>query len=205
MVAQTARTEFAQALKAVATERGLDVEVILETIRKAIIAAYKRDAREQGEQGEETEELQYEVEIDPVSGEAKIYSYEEGKHNKKKDITPPGFWRIAAQTAKQVIHQKIREAEKDAVLEEFSDRVGSLISGMILRFDGPNVRVDMGRTEGLMPKDERVPTERLNLSQRLSFLLKEIRETLKGKQIFLSRADPEFVKKLFSREVPELS
>ena len=69
---------------------------------------------------------------------------------------------------------------------EFEGRVGSLISGMILRFDGPDVRVDLGRTEGIMPKDERVPTERLNLSQRLSFLLKEIRETLKGKQIFLS-------------------
>ena len=205
MVAQTARTEFAQALKAVATERGLDVEVILETIRQAIIAAYKRDAREQGEEGEEAEELQYEVEIDPVSGEAKIYSYEEGKHNKKKDITPPGFGRIAAQTAKQVIHQKIREAEKDAVLEEFSDRVGSLISGMILRFDGPNVRVDMGRTEGLMPVEERVPNERLSLSQRLTFLLKNIVEGPRGKEVILSRADPEFVKKLFSREVPELS
>src|SRR3989344_2502029 len=110
MVAQTARTEFAQALKAVATGRVLDVAIILDTIKQAIIAAYKRDARDKGE---EVEELAYDVELDPVSGEAKIFSFEEGKEKEKKDITPPGFGRIAAQTAKQVIHQKIREAEKD--------------------------------------------------------------------------------------------
>ncbi|EKD62889.1 MAG: hypothetical protein ACD_52C00026G0010 [uncultured bacterium] len=202
MVAQTARTEFAQALKAVATERGLDVDVILDTIKQAIIAAYKRDARDRGE---EVEELVYEVELDPVSGEAKIFSFEEGKEKKKKDITPPGFGRIAAQTAKQVIHQKIREAEKDAVLGEFSDRMGSLVSGMILRFDGPNVRIDLGRTEALMPAEERIPNERLSLSQRLTFLLKNIVEGPRGKDVILSRSDPEFVKRLFSREVPELS
>src|SRR3989344_4935751 len=108
MVAQTARTEFAQALKAVATERGLDIDVILETIKQAIIAAYKRDARDRGE---EVEELLYEVELDPVSGEAKIFQLpsEDDKKSRKarsasgrKDITPPGFGRIAAQTAKQV-------------------------------------------------------------------------------------------------------
>ena len=211
MVAQTARTEFAQALKAVATERGLDVGVILDTIKQAIIAAYKRDARDRGE---EVEELEFEVELDPINGEAKIFqlpSEEEQKTAKskspcgRKDITPPGFGRIAAQTAKQVIHQKIREAEKDAVLEEFSDRIGSLVSGMILRFDGPNVRIDMGRTEALMPAEERVPNERLALSQRLTFLLKDIVEGPRGKDVILSRADPEFVKRLFKREVPELS
>ena len=76
---------------------------------------------------------------------------------------------------------------------------------MILRFDGPNVRVDMGRTEALMPADERIPNERLSLSQRLTFLLKAIVEGPRGRDIILSRADPEFVKKLFKREVPELS
>lgn len=199
---QTPRTEFAQALRAIATERKLDAEVILETIQQAIIAAYKRDARERGE---ETEELEYEAEIDPKSGEAKIFSYPADKPEEKKDITPPGFGRIAAQTAKQVIHQKIREAEKDAIMGEYSSRVGSLISGMILRFDGADVRVDLGRTEGLMPSEERVPNERLTPNQRLTFLLKEIKETLRGKLLILSRADPDFVGKLFAREVPEIS
>lgn len=197
------RTEFAQALKAIAAERGLEASVVLETIKHAIIAAYRKDAKEKGE---ETEEFEFEVEIDPRNGEAEIFSWPEGKPEEKKDVTPPGFGRIAAQTAKQVIHQKIREAEKDSIMDEFSGRVGSLISGMILRFDGPDVRVDIGRAEGIMPADERVPNERLSPNQRLTFLLKEIKENItKGKQIILSRADPEFVKKLFEREVPEIS
>ncbi|RLC32516.1 transcription termination factor NusA, partial [Candidatus Woesebacteria bacterium] len=86
-----------------------------------------------------------------------------------------------------------------------SGRVGTLISGMILRFDGPDVRIDLGRSEGIMPASERAPNERLSANQRLTFLMKDIIETPKGKQIILSRADPEFVKKLFAREVPEIS
>lgn len=199
---QTPRTEFAQAIRAIATERGLDASVIMETIKQAYIAAYKRDARELGV---EVDEFEYDVEIDPASGEAKVFSFPPEKPEEKKDVTPPGFGRIAAQTAKQVIHQKIREAEKGVIMDEFSGRVGSLISGVILRFEGPDVRVDLGRAEGLMIASERVPNERLNPSQRLAFLLKEINDTPKGKQIILSRGDAEFVKKLFEREVPEIS
>lgn len=198
---QTPRTEFAQALKAIATERGLDADVIIDTIKQAIIAAYKRDARDKGE---EVEELMYDVELDPVNGEAKIFAWEEGKDEEKQDVTPPGFGRIAAQTAKQVIHQKIREAEKSSIMDEFSGRIGSLVSGIILRFDGPNVRVDLGRTEGIMPSDERTPNERLSPNQRLTFLLKDIVESPRGKDVILSRADPNFVKMLFAREVPEI-
>lgn len=209
---QTPRTEFAQALRAIASERGLEPDVILDTIKQAIVAAYKRDARERGE---DTEVYDFDVELDPTNGEAKVFSWpmpaedatEEEKEKAKEqrhDVTPPGFGRIAAQTAKQVIHQKIREAEKGAVMDEFSGRVGGLITGMILRFDGPDVRVDLGRTEGIMPKEERVPNERLNPNQRLTYLLKEIQDTLKGKQIILSRADARFVQKLFEREVPEM-
>lgn len=199
---QTPRTEFAQAIRAIATERGLDASVILDTIKQAIIAAYKRDARELGE---EVDELEFDVDIDPSSGEAKIFSFPPEKPEKRKDVTPPGFGRIAAQTAKQVIHQKIREAEKGVIMDEFSGRVGSLISGVILRFEGPDVRVDLGRAEGIMVASERVPNERLNPSQRLTYLLKEINDTPKGKQIILSRADSEFVRKLFEREVPEIA
>jgi N utilization substance protein A len=192
---QTPRTEFAQALKAIANERGLDPSVILETIKEAIVAAFKRDAREQGE---DVEEEIYTVEIDPKDGGAKVF-------HEGRDVTPPGFGRIAAQTAKQVIHQKIREAEKGAIMDEFSGRVGTLISGMVLRFDGPDVKIDIGRTEAIMPASERIPNERLSLNQRLSFLLKEIKEGLRGKDIILSRADPLFVEKLFAREVPEIA
>jgi N utilization substance protein A len=199
---QTPRTEFAQALKAVATERGLDASVILETIKQAIIAAYRRDAKERGD---DTEEMEFEVEINSVNGEAKVFSWPTEKPKEKKDVTPPGFGRIAAQTAKQVIHQKIREAEKGAVMDEYSDKIGNLLFGMVLRFDGPNVRVDLGRTEAIMPVEERIPNEILSLNQRITFLLKEIQDTPKGKEIILSRADPKFVEKLFAREVPEIS
>ena len=212
---QTPRTEFAQALRAIATERGLDPDVIIDAVKQAIIAAYKRDAKDKGE---EVDLMGFDVEIDPRNGEAKIFAWPipapaEGeeivvvppaKPEDKKDVTPPGFGRIAAQIAKQVIHQKIREAEKGVIMDEFSLRVGGLISGMVLRFDGPDVRVDLGRTEGVMPADERVPNEKLNSNQRLTFLLKDIIETLRGKQIILSRADPVFVQKLFEREVPEI-
>ena len=204
------RTEFAQALKAIATERGLSADVILDTIKQAIIAAYRRDAKERGE---DVESMVFEVELDSVTGEAKVFAWsapedEEGdpdEHkDQRKDVTPPGFGRIAAQTAKQVIHQKVREAEKSSIMDEFSERIGSLISGTVLRFDGPNVRVDLGRTEGLMQASERVPNEHLAGSQRMTFLLKDIEETPRGRQIMLSRADSEFVKKLFAREVPEI-
>ena len=199
---QTPRTEFAQALKAIATERGLDPNVILATIKEAIVAAYRRDAREHGD---ETEDLEFDVELNPGNGEARIFAWPADAPKKKKDVTPPGFGRIAAQTAKQVIHQKIREAEKGAIMDEFSGRIGTLISGMVLRFEGPNARVDIGRTEAIMPAEERIPNERLNLNQRFSFLLKAIEEGPKGKEIILSRADPLFVEKLFAREVPEVS
>lgn len=190
------RTEFNQALKAIAQERGLDASVILDAIKQAIIAAFRRDQKEAGI--EYAEEAEFDAQIDSLDGGAKVLV--DGK-----DVTPPGFGRIAAQTAKQVIHQKIREAERGVIMEEFTGKVGSLVTGIVLRFDGPNVRVDMGRTEGFMPAEERVPSERLSLGQRLTFLLKDIRETIKGKEIILSRADSQFVVKLFAREVPEIS
>jgi N utilization substance protein A len=214
---QTARTEFSQALKAVAQERGLDPDIILDTIKQAIIAAYKRDAKEQGI---EVDNYEYDADIESVNGETKVYAWEtvdlalsldeQEKQRKvnmkaKRDVTPPGFGRIAAQTAKQVIHQKIREAEKGAIMDEFQEKVGSLVSGLILRFDGPNVRVDLGRTEAIMFSEDRIPTERLNLNQRLSFLIKAINDTGRGKEIFLSRAAASFVEKLFAREVPEIA
>jgi N utilization substance protein A len=207
------RTEFSQALKAIAQERGLDPDVILSTIKEAIIAAYKRDAREQGV---EVDTFDYDAVIDSVNGETRVFAWplpaedatekqKEKAQKEKRDVTPPGFGRIAAQTAKQVIHQKIREAEKGAIMEEFEEKVGSLVSGLILRFDGPNVRVDLGRTEAIMAAEDRIPNERLNLNQRLTFLIKSINETPRGKEIFLSRANPMFVEKLFAREVPEIS
>lgn len=201
-MAITPRTEFAQALKAVATERGLEPDVVMETMRQAIAAAWRRDRREHGE---DTDSMDVEVEMDDVSGETKVFAWPIEEPDKRADVTPPGFGRIAAQTAKQVIHQKIREAEKASVMDEYSGRIGGLISGMVLRFDGPNVRVDLGKTEGRMPSEERISLERLSPNQRLTFLLKNIEDGPRGKELILSRADPQFVVKLFEREVPEIA
>ncbi len=185
------RSEFALALNQVALERGIDVQVVLESIQAAILAAYRKDYG-----GKELEEI--DVKINSDTGEAKVF-----KEN--KDITPPGFGRIAAQTAKQVILQRIREAEKKAVIAEFSARVGSIINGMILRFDGTNIIVDIGKTEAVMPSSEQTPTEHYHLNQRLTFYIEGIKETPRGSQIVVSRANKELIKGLFNREVPEVT
>lgn len=198
-MAQRARSEFAQALAAVAAERGIDPSIVLESIKAAIVAAYRRDAREHGE--EVTDEEEFQAELNPDTGEASVFADREGK---KVEVTPPGFGRIAAQTAKQVIRQKIREAERESVLSDYEVKVGQLVSGIILRFEGQDVRVDLGKTEAILPHPERIPTERFDSGQRLTFLIKEIREGARGREIVVSRASPLFIQKLFEREVPEL-
>lgn len=194
------RTEFSAALAQIAAERGISPEVIMETIKTAILAAYRRDARERGLTIEETDE--FEIELGFESGEVKIFKLMDGK---KEDMTPPGFSRVAAQTAKQVIAQKIREAEKSAIMDEYSKRSGALVSGLILRFDGPNVIVDIGKTEAVIPPIEQVRNENYRSGQRLTFYLIGVQEGLKGPQIIVSRASAELVKELFKREVPEVS
>lgn len=185
------RSEFSLALNQVATERGIDPAVVLDTIKAAIIAAYRKDYG-----ADELELLT--VEINPDTGEAKVLK-------EAKDITPPGFGRIAAQTAKQVILQRIREAEKQAVLSDFSMKVGTIVPGMVLRFDGPNVIVDIGRTQSIMPPQEQNPGERYHLNQRLTFYIEGIRETMRGSEIVVSRANKGLVEGLFKREVPEVA
>ena len=187
----TVRSEFSLALNQVATERGIDPTIVIETIKAAILAAYRKDYGA-------SELEQFVVELNPDSGEAKIFK--DGK-----DITPPGFGRIAAQTAKQVILQRIREAEKQAVLADYSTKVGAIVPGMVLRFDGPSVIVDIGRTQAVMPPQEQSQGERYHLNQRLTFYIEGIRETGRGNEIIVSRAHKGLVEGLFKREVPEVA
>lgn len=193
-----ARTEFALALNQICHERGIKPEVVLSTIEEAVLAAFRKDFGLD-------EEKEYGVEIDPDTGETRIFSWPERKPKKKKEVTPPGFGRIAAQVAKQVILQKIREAEKNAILDEFAKRVGTLTNGMVLRFEGPSVIVDIGKTEAVMPPEEQVRNEHYRFNQRLTLFIKDIRETTKGKRIIASRADKGLIEGLFRREVPEVS
>jgi N utilization substance protein A len=198
-VSRTARTEFASALAQVAHERGIDVELILESIKTALIAAFRKDYPQQF-----AADWTYEVQIDPVTGESKIFGVPP-TGGKKTEVTPPGFGRIAAQTAKQVILQKIREAEKSAVLGEYEKRLGTLVNGMVLRFDGPNVIVDVGKSEATMPPQEKIPSENYHINQRLVFFLADIRETMRGREIIVSRAAKGLIEALFKREVPEVA
>lgn len=185
------RSEFYLALNQVATERGVSVEDILETVRNAILAAYRKDHPE-------IESEEYSVELNKNSGEAHIM------HN-GKDVTPPGFGRIAAQTAKQVILQKVREKEKEAIISDYKTRIGSVLNGMVLRFAGPNVIVDVGKTETVMPPTEQIGAEKYHINQRLSVVLLDIREGTRGQELVVSRSNPSLLEGLFKREVPELA
>ncbi|MBI2431041.1 MAG: transcription termination factor NusA [Candidatus Levybacteria bacterium] len=185
------RSEFALALNQVATERGVDVSVVLETVKNAILAAYRKD-----HPGIEIEE--YSATLNQQTGEAHIL-------HKDKDVTPPGFGRIAAQTAKQVILQKIREKEKEAIVTDYRTRIGTVVSGMVLKFQGPNVIIDVGKTEAVMPPQEQIPNEKYHLNQRLSVYLLTIREGLRGEEIVVSRAANGLLEGLFKREVPEVA
>jgi len=186
------RSEFYLALNQVSTERGIEVDVILDAVKNAILAAYKKDH----EVDEENDVC--DVTLNQNTGEARVLVNE-------KDVTPPGFGRIAAQTAKQVILQKVREKEKEAVLSEYRDKIGSLVNGMVLRFAGPNIIVDLGKTEALMPISEQIQNEKYYVNQRLVFYVVEIRDGMKGEEVIVSRSNNGLLEGLFKREVPEIA
>ncbi len=195
------KTEFAAAVAQIAGERNIDVQSILDSIEFGLISAYKRDQKEH--EIEVPEDAQFTVELAPESGSFKVYQID---GDKKKDVTPPGFGRIAAQTAKQVIDQKIHEAEKETVIVEFQKKIGSLVPGIVLRSDPYKMIVGVGKTEGICPKDDQIRGETIQLGSRKWFLLKSIiKDDLGKSEIILSRRDPEFIKQLFVREVPEVA
>lgn len=188
------KSEFFLALNQVATERGIAPEDVLDSIRAAVLAAYKKDYGT--EEDEENEDLH--VKLNQESGEMHIYE-------KDKDITPPGFGRIAAQTARQVILQQIREAEKRTVVAHYSDQVGTIAKGRVIRFDGRNVLLDIGKAEGVLPMEEQIRSEKYHLNDQITVLIKEIREDAYGNsKIVLSRAHSDLVTQLFFKEVPEI-
>lgn len=183
------RSEFMAAINAVASDRGIEPEQVLETLKHALIAAYKKDYGE-------PENI--EVEIDPENGEIKLI--QEGK-----DVTPAGFGRIAAQTAKQVILQRVREAEKDAILSDFRDKINTIVSGMLQRKEGRHWMVDIGRTIAIMPVEEQVPNEDYHQNMRLKFIVRDIREFRGRDMVIVSRTSDDLVRELFEMEVPEVA
>lgn len=185
------RSEFALALNQIATERGVDPLIIIETIKGAILAAYRKD------NPSEEEDDVFSVDLNENTGETKILK--DGK-----DITPPGFGRIAAQTAKQVLLQKIREREKDAIIGEYSKRIGTVVNAMILRFAGPNIIVDIGKAEAVLPASQKIQNESYFLNKKMPVYITEISEE-KGREILVSRTHPGLIEGLLKREVPEVA
>ncbi len=185
-----ARTEFAAALNQVASERGIDVSDVIETIKIAIAAAYHKDF--------DPEENEVEVDLDPVTGEVQI-------KKDGKNVTPAGFGRIAAQTAKQVILQRIRESEKNSILDEFRTKTGTIMGGQVQRISGPIVTVNLGKAEAIMPPQEQMQNENYSLGQRLKFYIVGIKEGTHGEEIIVSRSDKGLLEGLIKAEVPELS
>ena len=186
------KSEFALALNQVAAERGISLEDVIASIEAAINAAYKREYPDKME-----DEIVVKVSRD--SGETKIYK--DGT-----DITPPGFGRIAAQTAKQVILQKIREAEKKTVVTHYKSQIGTVVKGRIIRYDGYNAFFDIGKAEAVLPKDEQIKNEKYQVNTTMVVYLKEISEDKFGNsRIIISRIDPKLIEELFKREVPEIA
>src|SRR3990167_2158830 len=178
-----ARSEFASALNQVCSERGLEPEVVIESIKQAILAAYRKDYGEP--EG-------IEVDLNADTGEVAL-------SKDKKDVTPPGFGRIAAQTAKQVILQRIREAEKNAILEEYSSKVNTIVSGLVQRISGPIVTVNLGKAEGIMPPAEQAHNEKYFVNQRLKFYVIGIKEGTRGEEIIVSRSTNGLLEGLFKQ------
>ena len=183
--------ELLAIIEQIEREKGIKKEIMLEAVESALLSAAKRviDLKPDEE---------FKVEIDRATGEIRAY-----RNNAL--VTNIDFGRIAASTARQVIIQKMREAEKDVVFNEFQNRVGEIVSGTVYRFEKGNIIVDLlGKAEGILIKREQSPNEEFKQGQRIRAYVVEVKKDTKGPQIILSRAHPNLVKELFELEVPEI-
>ncbi len=182
--------ELLTVLEHMEREKGIDKEYLFKAIESALTSAARKIIG--------NKDADVLATIDRATGTIKILS--EGK-----EINSDEFGRIAAQTAKQVIIQKIREAERDIVFEDYQKRIGTITSGAVHRFEKGDIIIDLGKTEGVLPKSQQCPKDRCKQGDRIRVLIQEVTKTSHGPQIILSRADPMFVKKLFEIEVPEIT
>ncbi len=190
--------DMMEALQALAAERGMSTEVLLEAVANGLESAYKRmpDASQDAY-----------VVIDEVFNIRVVAQEidEEGNVVREWDDTPENFGRIAAQTARQVLTQRIREVERDMKYEEYAGREGDIVTGIIQQHDARYTLLDLGRVEALLPQSEQVPYERPEANSRLKAYIVEVRKTPKGPQIVVSRTHPGLIRELFKLEVPEIT
>ncbi|HUT18504.1 MAG TPA: transcription termination factor NusA [Anaerolineae bacterium] len=214
------KTEFAMAMNQICSERNLPQEVIFEAIESALVSAYKRNfgssssikaeidfttgephVYEERIVVEEIEDDQFEITLKEA---LKIDPEVEPGGLVRQEVTPKSFGRIAAQTAKQVILQRIREAERDALFTSYADREGELINGMVANITPHSITLNLGRTEAVMPRNQQVPGERYRIGQRIRAFVMEVRRTNRGPQIVVSRAHRDMLRRLLEIEVPEI-
>jgi N utilization substance protein A len=214
------RTELLQVADAVAREKSIEREEVLEAMEQAIgkagRAKYGHEHDIRAEIDRRTGEIylrRFREVVEEIENEFTQMTVEEAAARESglgvgefliEDLPPIDLGRIAAQTAKQVIVQKVREAERQRQYEEFKDRAGEIVNGIVKRNEFGNVTVDLGRAEGLMRRDESLPREALRTGDRVRSYIFDVREELRGPQIFLSRTHPQFMAMLFAQEVPEI-
>lgn len=208
-------------LESVSREKGIPMEALIEAIESAFLTAARKKWGHLGEleahYNEETGEIelfQFKTVVENVVDENIEMTIEEGKKLDPEaefgdslgvKMDPSVFGRIAAQTAKQVIIQKIKDAERSIVYEEFKDRVGELVTGIVRRFERGDAMIDLGRTEAMLPRSEQVPNEQIRIGERVQGYFLEVNKPGKGPQLILSRKDPRLVARLFEMEVPEIA
>jgi N utilization substance protein A len=187
-------------LRSLEREKEISFDILVEAIEQALLTAYHKSP------GAQTDAR---VELDRKSGHVTVYAAElddEGQKVGEYEDTPEGFGRIAATTAKQIMLQRLRDAEDDIKFGEFSGKEGDIVSGVIQQGRDPqDVMVDLGRLEALLPAGERVPGERYVHGTRIRCLVISVRKGMRGPQVMLSRSHPNLVKKLFALEVPEIA
>ncbi|HEY3415817.1 MAG TPA: transcription termination factor NusA, partial [Armatimonadota bacterium] len=209
------------ALREIQKEKDIPLEVLGKIIEDALLSAYRKHF---GAIGEIHVEFDWEESRAAVYTRKEVVEAVENPHMQMSidkarkldadiqvgdildiEITPEEFGRIAAQTAKQVVVQRIREAERDILFDEFSDRSGEIITGAVARHEGRTVYVNLGRIEGLLPASEQMPTDQYRIGERLKYYLVEVKKTTKTPHVLLSRSHPGLLRKLFELEVPEIA
>lgn len=213
--------QLAVAIQAIAEEKNLPEGVVKEVVEQALAAAYRRDYGEREQEvrvnmnlqsGEVDAYVMKEVVNKVEDPETQISALEARKTNKfaklgdmvEQHEKVESFGRVAAQTAKQVILQRLREAEREVVLAEYEDKIGTIVNAMVSRVEGNIVRLELGKAQGIMPRSEQIQGERYYPSQRLKVFLKDVERGPRGPQLVVSRGNKEFIELLFRSEVPEM-
>lgn len=218
--------EFILALEQIEKEKGIAKDILIETIEAALVSAYKRNFGSSQNVRVEIDKESGDVKVfsqkkivedpdmDTEFGDYLEISLEEAREKYgykcemgdiiEEEVTPRNFGRIAAQTAKQVVVQRIREAEREVIYGEYINRESEVVTGTIARISKGMVYVSLGKTEGILGPSEQIPTETYDFGQRIKVYILEVKKTTKGPQILLSRSHPGLVKRLFELEVPEI-